>query len=77
MNFLRENGLQLDDVKEVILSLSIKDKAAGPEDDRDGYPGYVFKFKTDYLTDELIYVKIRYNPPDEVVCISFHADEIK
>jgi hypothetical protein len=22
-----------------------------------------------------IYIKIRYNPPDEVVCISFHEDQ--
>lgn len=76
LKFLRDNGLTLDDVKETILSLSPKDKPLGPEGDRDGYPGYVLKFKSNYLTDELIYIKIRYNPPDEVVCISFHQDEI-
>jgi hypothetical protein len=74
--FLTDNGLTLDDVKETILSLTTKDIHSGPEDDRNGFPGYVLKFKSDYLTDELIYIKIRYNPPDEVVCISFHQDEI-
>lgn len=53
--FLIDNGLTLDDAKEAILQLSSKDKVGGPEADRDGYPGYVFKFKSKYLTDEVIY----------------------
>jgi len=57
------------------LQLSNKDKPIGPEEDRDGYPGYIYKFKTNYLTDKIIYIKIRFAPPDEVVCISFHEDE--
>ncbi|WP_035790215.1 hypothetical protein [Clostridium beijerinckii] len=73
--FLIDNGLTLDHAKEAILQLSSKDKVGGPEVDRDGYPGYVFKFKSKYLIDEVIYIKIRFNPPDEVVCISFHDDE--
>jgi len=75
-DFLIDNGLTFDHAKEAILQLSSKDKVGGPETDRDGYPGYVYKFKTKYLTDEVIYIKIRLNPPDEVVCISFHADEV-
>lgn len=73
--FLIDNGLTLDHAKEAILQLSSKDKVGGPEADRDGHPGYIYKFKSKYLTDEVIYIKIRFNPPDEVVCISFHADE--
>lgn len=74
-NFLRDRGLNLEHVREAILRLSDKDKPIGPEEDRDGYPGYVYKFKSEYLMDEVIYIKIRYNPPDEVVCISFHDNE--
>jgi len=73
--FLRDRGLNLDHVREAILRLNDKDKPIGPEEDRDRFPGYVYKFKSEYLTDEIIYIKIRYNPPDEVVCISFHEDE--
>lgn len=75
IKFLSENGLSIDNVKEAILQLSDKDKAKGPEKDRDGYPGYIYKFKTEYLIEGTIYIKIRYNPPNEVVCISFHEDE--
>lgn len=74
-NFLINNGLTLDHAKEAILQLSSKDKIAGPEADRDDYPGYIYKFKSKYLTDEVIYIKIRFSPPNEVVCISFHGDE--
>jgi hypothetical protein len=73
--FLRDRGLNDDCVKESILQLSPNDYRNGPEEDRDGYPGFIYKFKVDYLTDEIIYIKIRYNPPEEVVCISFHDDE--
>lgn len=76
-NFLLDRGLNLEHVREAILRLSDKDKWIGPQEDRDGYPGYVYKFKSEYLTDEIIYIKIRYNPPNEVVCISFHLDEDK
>lgn len=75
VEFLRAHGLNDDWSKEAILQLSPKDYRKGPEDDRDGYPGYVYVFKIDYLTDDVVYIKIRYNPPTEVVCISFHDDE--
>lgn len=75
-NFLRDNGLTLDHVKEAIMRLTDKDNPIGPEEDRHGYPGYVYKFKSRYLTDKSVYIKIRFNPPKEVVCISFHEDEV-
>lgn len=75
-DFLTDRGLTLDHIKEAIMRLTDKDRPIGPQEDRDGYPGYIYKFKSKYLTDELIYIKIRYNPPDEVVCISFHEDEM-
>lgn len=73
--FLRDRGLSPEHVREAILRLSDKDQPMEPQEDKDGYPGYVYKFKSKYLTDEIIYIKIRYNPPDEVVCISFHEDK--
>jgi hypothetical protein len=80
LEFLRDKGLMpVDFVKETILGLSGKDNPIGPERDIDGYPGYIYKFKIEYIDediDEVIYIKIRYNPdpPNEVVCISFHRD---
>ncbi|MBW9154323.1 hypothetical protein LGL55_18415 [Clostridium tagluense] len=75
--FLRDNGLTIDHVKEAIMRLNDKSKPKGPEEDRDGYPGFIYKFKSEYLTDKVIYIKIRFYPPNEVMCISFHEDEPK
>lgn len=76
ISFMREYGLNFDDLKEVILALTPKDCISKCEEDRDGYPGYVYKFKSDYIEDLIIYIKTRYNPPDQVVIISFHEDEL-
>lgn len=76
MNFIKDKGLMVpDDIKDIIFSLNYKNWVGGPEEDRDGYPGHVYIFKTDAIDDVITYIKIRYNPPDEVVCISFHEDE--
>lgn len=76
MDFIKEYGLMLpDDINEIIFDLTEEDWVKGPEEDRDGYPGYVYVFKSNILEDVITYIKIRYNPPDEVVCISFHEDE--
>lgn len=64
----------LEHVKEAILQLNDKNYVKGPEDNKNGYPGFVYIFKSNYLTDKVIYIKIRFNPPHEVVCISFHED---
>ncbi|MDB2068282.1 type II toxin-antitoxin system MqsR family toxin [Clostridium perfringens] len=74
VEFLREYGLTDECVKEAILQLTPRNYRKGPEEDRDGYPGYVYVFKSNYLTEDVIYIKIRYNPPDELVFISFHKD---
>ena len=73
---MKERGLTVDNVVEAILSLTPNDSPKGPQSDRNGYEGFIYTFKSNYLADEVIYIKIRYNPPDEVVCISFHEDEI-
>ena len=76
ISFMKEYGLDFDDLKEVILDLSPSNCISKCESDRDGKPGFIYKFKSDYIEDLIIYVKTRYNPPDEVVVISFHEDEI-
>jgi len=55
--------------------LSPNDCIGGPEEDRGGYEGHVLEFKSQYLSDLIIYIKVRYKPPEEVVVISFHEDE--
>lgn len=75
-NFMREYGLDMIDLKEVLLSLTPEDCISDCESDRDGYPGMVYKFKSEYIEELVIYIKTRYNPPDEVVLISFHEDEL-
>ena len=64
--FMKEYGLDFDDLKEVILELSPSNCISKCESDRDGKPGFIYKFKSDYIEDLIIYVKTRYNPPDEV-----------
>lgn len=75
VSFMREYFLDYYDLKEIILDLSPSDCIDGPEADTDGYEGYIFKFKSTYLDNTLIYIKIRYNPLEKVVVISFHEDE--
>ena len=74
--FMKEYGLDFDDLKEVILELSPSNCISKCESDRDGKPGFIYKFKSDYIEDLIIYIKTRYNPPDQVVIISFHEDEL-
>lgn len=75
ISFMREHFLDDNDLKEIVLDLIPNDCIDGPEEDRGNYKGYVMEFKSSYLDDILIYIKIRYNPPEEVVIISFHEDE--
>lgn len=73
--YMDDNDLTLDDLRDAILSLTPKNCFDGPSSDRNGSKGYVFEFKTNSLEGKITYLKIKYNPPDEVVCISFHEDE--
>ncbi|GAA0179055.1 hypothetical protein SH2C18_20030 [Clostridium sediminicola] len=76
MDFIKDKGLMIpEDIKEVIFNLSYRDCVGGPEADRDGYEGDIYIFKTDVIDEVITYIKIRYNPPDEVICISFHEDD--
>lgn len=75
VSFMRKHFLNHEDLKEMILDLSPRDCIGGPEEDRDGYEGYILEFNSSYLDDMLIYIKVRYSPPDEIVVISFHENE--
>ncbi|MGL5087574.1 MAG: hypothetical protein ACRC68_17955 [Clostridium sp.] len=72
---MEDYNLDVLDLKEVVLSLTPRNCISKCESDFDGYPGFVYKFKSDYIEEIIIYIKTRYNPPDEVVIISFHEDE--
>lgn len=73
--FMEENGLIIDDVKDAILGLSLKQCTKGPEPDDDPQcSGMVCVYKAEVISGIITYIKIRYNPPDEVICISFHED---
>jgi hypothetical protein len=74
VDFLKEYGLTLDDMLLVLLDLSPNDYISGPEEDRDTKQGAIWKFK--YTLDEIqIYIKINYNPPNDINIISFHEEE--
>ena len=75
-NFMREYGLDINDLKDVMLSLTPNDCISNCESDYNGYPGMVYKFKSNYIEELIIYIKTRYNPPDEVILISFHEAEL-
>lgn len=75
VNFMRDHFLNHSDLKEIVMDLSPGDCVGGPEPDHGNYEGQVIKFKSTYLNNLIIYIKVRYNLPDEVVFISFHEDE--
>lgn len=79
--FMREHGLNIDDITDILLDLHSTHYLDGPERDHNkNLEGDVWKFKYNLELDKdfniLIYIKIRYNPPNELVCISFHEDEV-
>lgn len=79
VEFMREYGLIEEDIKDIILDLNITNYFRGPTKDHNPkYNGDVWEFKYELDIDGYItiYIKVRYNPPKELVCISFHLDEI-
>lgn len=74
IEFLRRNGLTIDDLLLILFDLSSSDYVSGPENDRDTHKGAIWKFK--YNMDGInIYIKINYNPPNDINIISFHENE--
>lgn len=80
-NFIEEYGFKIEDIKDILLDLNKDHHIGGPESDHNlKFSGNVWKFRYDLEIDKdfiiNIYIKIRYNPPEELVCISFHEDEL-
>ena len=74
IEFLKKYGLTIDDIFNVLLALSPEDYISGPQEDRDTKVGAIWKFK--YVLDEIkIYIKINFNPPNDINIISFHEDD--
>lgn len=79
VQFMREYGLTEDDIKDIILDLDVTNYFRGPNKDHNSlYEGDIweFKYKLEIYKILDLYIKVRYNPPEELVCISFHLDEI-
>ena len=72
IEYIREYGLNNEDIKDIIRQLSVEDCFSGPEADRDlQYQGWIFKFAPIYEGSKL-YIKIRVENIDKAVCISVH-----
>lgn len=72
IEFMREYGLNHEDIKDIIRQLSVEDCFSGPESDRDSqYQGWIFKFRPLFENTKL-YIKIRVENIDKAVCISVH-----
>ena len=72
IEFMREYGLNNEDVKNIIRKLSVEDCYSGPEKDRDTrYEGWIFKFKPKY-EDTKLYIKIRVEGSEKSICLSVH-----
>lgn len=72
IEFMREYGLNDEDVKDIIRGLSVEDCFAGPEKDRDPqYEGWIFKFNPLFEGTKL-YIKIRVESIEKSICLSVH-----
>ena len=76
-----EEGLNYDDVKDVLIKLEFEDYVAGPELDEDRFAGYVWLFGK-WINSKEFYIKIKCNELDthgekllNVYCLSFHYSE--
>lgn len=72
IEFMREYGLNDEDVKDIIRGLTVEDCFAGPEEDRNSkYEGWIFKFNPLFEKTRL-YIKIRIENIEKSVCLSVH-----
>lgn len=72
IEFMREYSLNLEDIKNIIRGITIKDCFKGPEKDRDSrYNGLIFFFCPMFEGIKL-YIKIRLESDERTVCISVH-----
>ena len=76
LNFITNNGLLIEDIKNIIGELKCSDYIKGPELDHSG-SGTVWIFKKEY-DSKLIYIKLKIENQNNVEilkCISLHEDE--
>lgn len=72
IEFMRNYGLNIEDIKNIVRMLTVQDCFAGPEEDRDSkYEGWIFKFAPVFENIKL-YIKIRIESNEKSVCLSFH-----
>ena len=72
ISFMREYGLNHNDIKVIVKELTVEDCFAGPEEDRDPkYDGWIFKFNPMFENTQL-YIKIRIENINKSVCLSVH-----
>lgn len=70
------NNLEIESVKEIILSLTCTDYYSGPEADHNG-EGFVVVFKKDYC-NKTLYIKLKIEEElgiEKLKCLSLHEDE--
>ena len=63
-------GIAVADVKPTVLALTEAEYKSGPETDRDGSPGEIWTFETDY-SGKSIYIKLKLDEK-RAKCLSFH-----
>ena len=78
---MQEYVFKKQDIEYILLDLNKEHHIGGPEYDHyKTLEGDIWKFRYGLELDKddiiNIYIKIRYNPPEELVCISFHEDEL-
>ena len=72
IEFMREYGLNHEDIKDIIRGLTVEDCFSGPEEDRNQkYDGWIFKFNP-MFEDTQLYIKIRIENIEKSVCLSVH-----
>lgn len=81
IEFMQEYNLNLEDIKNIIRSLSIEDYYEGPVKDRDSqYDGWISIFAP-WFEETKLYIKIRVESTEKSICISVHEfgkyDEVK
>ena len=72
IEFMREYGLNHEDIKDIIRGLTVEDCFSGPEEDRNPkYDGWIFKFNP-MFEDTQLYIKIIIENIEKSVCLSVH-----
>ncbi len=72
IEFMREYGLNIEDIKNIVRNLSVEECFAGPEINKtEGFGGWVYKFCPIFEGVKL-YIKINIITRNEAICISVH-----